>query len=231
MPIFPREKVESPDRTDFYFVPVEDPEKAVDMVCRMVCEHLPQKFGFDRVDDIQVLSPMQRGVLGCRNLNTVLQTALNPSGPAIERYGWTFRAGDKVMQMVNDYDKDVFNGDIGRVTKIDEVEQEVVVRFDDRPVKYDFNELDELHLSYATTVHKSQGSEYPVVVLPIHTQHYMMLQRNLLYTAITRSRKLVVLVGTLKALAIAVKNMDARRRVTLLKQRLQASLALACSSP
>ena len=227
MPIFPREKVESPDRTDFYFVPVEDPEKAVDMVCRMVCEHLPQKFGFDRVDDIQVLSPMQRGVLGCRNLNTVLQTALNPSGPAIERYGWTFRAGDKVMQMVNDYDKDVFNGDIGRVTKIDEVEQEVVVRFDDRPVKYDFNELDELHLSYATTVHKSQGSEYPVVVLPIHTQHYMMLQRNLLYTAITRSRKLVVLVGTLKALAIAVKNMDARRRVTLLKQRLQAAVGLA----
>jgi exodeoxyribonuclease V alpha subunit len=231
MPIFPREKVASPDRTDFYFVPVEDPEKAVDMVRRMVCEHLPQKFGFDRVDDIQVLSPMQRGVLGCRNLNTVLQEALNPSGPAIERYGWTFRAGDKVMQMVNDYDKDVFNGDIGRVTKIDEVEQEVVVRFDDRPVKYDFNELDELHLSYATTVHKSQGSEYPVVVLPIHTQHYMMLQRNLLYTAITRSRKLVVLVGTLKALAIAVKNMDSRRRVTLLKQRLQASVALAGSSP
>ncbi len=227
MPIFPREKVESPDRTDFYFVPVEDPEKAVDMVRRMVCEHLPQKFGFDRVDDIQVLSPMQRGVLGCRNLNTVLQEALNPSGPAIERYGWTFRAGDKVMQMVNDYDKDVFNGDIGRVAKIDEVEQEMTVRFDDRPVKYDFNELDELHLSYATTVHKSQGSEYPVVVLPIHTQHYMMLQRNLLYTAITRSRKLVVLVGTLKALAIAVKNMDARRRVTLLKQRLQAAVGLA----
>ncbi len=221
MPFFPREKV-SPGSTDFYFVQVEDPDKAVDMLRRMVCEHIPEKFGFDRVDDIQVLSPMQRGVLGCRNLNTLLQDALNPTGPAIQRYGWTFRMGDKVMQMVNDYDKDVFNGDIGRVTKIDEVEQEMTVRFDDRPVKYDFNELDELHLSYATTVHKSQGSEYPVVVLPIHTQHYMMLQRNLLYTAITRSRKLVVLVGTLKALAIAVKNMDARRRVTLLKQRLEA---------
>jgi ATP-dependent exoDNAse (exonuclease V) alpha subunit len=141
----------------------------------------------------------------------------------IQRYGWTFRVGDKVMQMVNDYDKDVFNGDIGRVAKIDEVEQEMTVRFDGRPVKYDFNELDELHLSYATTVHKSQGSEYPVVVLPIHTQHYMMLQRNLIYTATTRSRKLVVLVGTLKALAIAVKNMDARQRVTLLKQPLQAA--------
>ena len=178
---------------------------------------------FDPKTDIQVLSPMQRGTLGCRNLNTVLQETLNPTGPAIQRYGWTFRVGDKVMQMVNDYNKDVFNGDIGRLTGIDEVEQEVVVRFDDRPVKYDFNELDELHLSYATTVHKSQGSEYPVVVMPIHTQHYVMLQRNLLYTAITRSRKLVVLVGTQKALAIAVKNVDARRRVTLLKQRLQAS--------
>jgi exodeoxyribonuclease V alpha subunit len=224
MPSFPLEKVESPGSTDFYFVEIADPDQAVDLLRRLVCEHIPQKFGFDRVDDIQVLAPMQRGVLGCRNLNTVLQEALNPTGPAIQRYGWTFRVGDKVMQMVNDYDKDVFNGDIGRVAKIDEVEQEMTVRFEDRPVPYDFNELDELHLSYATTVHKSQGSEYPVVVLPIHTQHYLMLQRNLLYTAITRSRKLVVLVGTRKALAIAVKNVDARRRVTLLKQRLQASL-------
>ena len=222
MPTFPRRKVESPDATDFYFVDAADPDKAVDMVRRMVCEHIPRKFGFDRVDDIQVLSPMQRGTLGCRNLNAVLQEALNPSGPAVQRYGWTFRVGDKVMQTVNDYDKDVFNGEIGRVAGIDEVEQEMTVRFDDRPVKYDFNELDELHLSYATTVHKSQGSEHPVVVLPIHTQHYIMLQRNLLYTAVTRGRKLVVLVGTQKALAIAVRNMDARRRVTLLKQRLQA---------
>jgi exodeoxyribonuclease V alpha subunit len=213
--------VASPGSTDFYFVEVADPDKAVDMVRGMVCEHIPQKFGFDRIDEIQVLSPMQRGTLGCRNLNAVLQEALNPAGPAIQRYGWTFRMGDKVMQMVNDYDKDVFNGDIGQVAKIDEVEQEMTVRFDGRIVNYDFNELDELHLSYATTIHKSQGSEYPVVVLPIHTQHYMMLQRNLLYTAITRSRKLVVMVGTLKALAIAVRNMDARRRVTLLKQRLQ----------
>jgi len=231
MPTFPREKVESPGRTDFYFVEVAAPDKALDMVRRMVCEHIPEKFGFNRVDEIQVLSPMQRGVLGCRNLNAVLQEALNPTGPAIERYGWTFRVGDKVMQMVNDYGKDVFNGDIGRVTQLDEVEQEVVVRFDDRPVTYDFKELDELHLSYATTVHKSQGSEYPVVVMPIHTQHYMMLQRNLLYTAITRSRRLVVLVGTQRALAIAVKKMDARRRVTLLKERLQASSGPAPRCP
>ncbi len=223
MPTFPLEKVASPAETDFYMVQADDPDRAVEVLRALVCEHIPAKFGFDRVDDIQVLSPMQRGVLGCRNLNDVLQKALNPSGPAVERFGWTFRVGDKVMQMVNDYDKDVFNGDIGRVAGIDEVEQELTVTFDGRPVKYDLRELDELHLCYATTVHKSQGSEYPAVVLPVHTQHYVMLQRNLLYTAVTRGRKLVVLVGTKKALAIAVRNMDARRRVTMLKQRLQGA--------
>jgi exodeoxyribonuclease V alpha subunit len=223
MPLFPMEKVASPSDTDFYLVQVDDPERAVETLRALVCEHIPTKFGFDRMNDVQVLSPMQRGVLGCRNLNDLLQKALNPSGPAVERFGWTFRVGDKVMQMVNDYDKDVFNGDIGRVAGIDEVEQELTVSFDGRRVRYDLRELDELHLSYATTVHKSQGSEYPVVVLPLHTQHYMMLQRNLLYTAVTRARKLVVLVGTRKAVAIAVRNMDARRRVTMLKHRLQAA--------
>ena len=222
MPTFPLEKVASPDKTDFYMVQVEDPDQAVETLCNLVCDHIPYKFGFDRIDDIQVLSPMQRGRLGCRNLNDLLQHALNPSGPAVERFGWTFRVGDKVMQMINNYDKDVFNGDIGRVAAVDEVDQELTVRFDERLVKYDLRELDELHLSYATTVHKSQGSEYPVVVMPIHTQHYTMLQRNLLYTAITRGRKLVVLVGTRKALAIAVRKMDAHRRVTMLKERLQA---------
>jgi len=163
---------------------------------------------------------MQKGVLGCRNLNLSLQAALNPHGPSIQRYGWNFRVGDKVMQMVNNYDKDVFNGDIGRIVKLDDIEQELVVKFDDREVIYDFNELDELILSYATTVHKSQGSEYSAVIIPIHTQHYALLQRNLLYTAITRGRKLVVLVGTRKAIAIVVKRVDSRRRVTLLKERL-----------
>jgi exodeoxyribonuclease V alpha subunit len=139
----------------------------------------------------------------------------------VERYGWTFRIGDKVMQTVNDYEKDVFNGDIGRITGLDALDQEVVVQFEGRKVTYDFNELDELILSYAVTVHKSQGSEYPAVVIPIHTQHYAWLQRNLLYTAITRGRKLVVLVGTQKAVALAVKCMDLRRRVTLLKERLR----------
>jgi len=164
---------------------------------------------------------MQRGLLGCRNLNAALQENLNPEGPSVERYGWTFRIGDKVMQTVNDYDKDVFNGDMGRIESLDTVGQEVTVQFDGRRVTYEFNELDELILSYAITVHKSQGTEYPAVVIPIRTQHYALLQRNLLYTAITRGRKLVVLVGTQKAVAIAVKRMDSRRRVTLLKERLQ----------
>ena len=207
-------------KTDFYFIEAQDPEKAVDLIRRLVSEAIPARFGFDKFNDIQVLTPMQRGTLGSRGLNVVLQEALNPSGQSICRYGWTFRTGDKVMQTVNNYDKDVFNGDIGRITEIDEIEQEVVVQFDDRNVTYDYNELDELVLSYATTVHKSQGSEYPVVVMPIHMQHYMLLQRNLLYTAITRGRKLVVMVGLWKAVAIAVKKLSSISRVTLLKERL-----------
>ena len=220
MPLFPRQKVASPEATDFYFIPAEEPAKAVEIIRRLICQDLPEKFGLDRLEDVQLLSPMQRGELGVRNLNAVLQQALNPAGPAVERYGWTFRAGDKVMQTVNDYDKDVFNGDIGRVVQLDEGEQELAVSFDGRRVTYDFNELDELALSYAVTIHKSQGSEFPAVVVPVHTQHYVMLQRNLLYTAITRGRKLVVLVGTEKALALAVQRTEARRRVTLLRQRL-----------
>ena len=220
MPIFPKGKVDSPGKTDFYFISAEDPEKAVVLVRRLVCESMPDRFGLDPIEDIQVLTPMQRGILGNRHLNAVLQEDLNPKGPAVQRYGWTFRVGDKVMQIINNYEKDVFNGDIGRIAGIDEIDQEVVVRFDDRQVKYDFNELDELVLSYATTVHKSQGTEYPAVVMPIHTQHYVLLQRNLLYTAITRGRKLVVLVGSLKSVAIAVKRAHSVRRITMLKDRL-----------
>jgi exodeoxyribonuclease V alpha subunit len=162
----------------------------------------------------------ESGELGARNLNLVLQSNINPTGPSVQRYGWTYRVGDKVMQTVNNYDKDVFNGDIGSVSSIDDQEQELCVIFDGRSVIYDFKELDELVLSYATTVHKSQGSEYPAVIIPIHTQHYMMLQRNLLYTALTRARKLVVLIGTRKAVAMAVKRVQAQRRVTSLQQRL-----------
>lgn len=145
---------------------------------------------------------------------------MNPTGPAVEKFGWNFRMGDKVMQTVNDYEKDVFNGDIGRIAKIDETERELLVRYEDRDVVYDFNELDELQPAYAMTIHKSQGSEYPVVVMPIHTQHFMMLQRNLLYTGITRGKKLVVLVGMKKAIAIAVKRMESSKRITTLRQRL-----------
>ncbi|MHC4145158.1 MAG: SF1B family DNA helicase RecD2 [Planctomycetota bacterium] len=221
IPVFPRGKAQSPDQTDFYFVHAEEPEKAVSLVIDLTGKAIPDRFGFDRFNDIQVLSPMQRGLLGCRNLNTALQESLNPEGASVQRYGWTFRIGDKVMQTVNDYEKDVFNGDIGRIESIDTVDQEVVIRFEGRKVTYEFNELDELILSYAVTVHKSQGAEYPAVVIPIHTQHYALLQRNLLYTAITRGRKLVVLVGTQKAVAIAVKRMDSRRRVTLLTERLK----------
>ena len=223
-PVFP-ETYRKEDTSDFYFVKAEEPEDGVALVLKLVTESIPRRFGFDVMEDIQVLSPMQRGELGARNLNLVLQAALNPSAPGVTRFGWTFREGDRVMQTVNDYDKDVFNGDIGRVSSLDAQEQELRVRFDDREVAYDFGELDELVLAYATTVHKSQGSEYPAVVVPVHTQHYIMLQRNLLYTAITRAKKLVVLVGTAKALAIAAKRVSSRHRVTTLKERLTECFA------
>ena len=219
-PVFPQGKVTDVRETDFYFFPAQEPEQALSEIVRLVKEAIPKNFRLNAIDDIQVLTPMQRGDLGARNLNRVLQLTLNPTGPAIERFGWNFRVGDKVMQTVNDYEKDVFNGDIGRIAKIEEIEKEITIRYDDRHVVYDFNELDELQPSFAITIHKSQGSEYPVVVVPIHTQHYMMLQRNLLYTAVTRGKKLVVLVGTKKAIAIAVKKMESSKRITTLKERL-----------
>jgi exodeoxyribonuclease V alpha subunit len=166
---------------------------------------------------------MRNGELGARHLNVRLQETLNPSGDGIDRFGWTFRIGDRVMQTANDYEKNVFNGDIGRIRAIDREEQEVTVAFDGRPVSYGFGELDELALAYAATVHKSQGSEYPAVVVPIHTQHYVMLQRNLLYTAVTRARKVVVLVGTKEAVALATNRVSSRHRITTLKERLAAA--------
>jgi len=224
----------APDSTgDFYFVQGEDPEQAVGLLIRVVTERIPQRFGFDPVRDIQVLTPMHRGVLGARNLNQLLQARLNPpaEGKAeIERFGYVYRTGDKVLQLENDYDKEVFNGDIGVVAKVDMVDSEVTVDFDGRPVVCDFGELDELVPAYAMTIHKSQGSEFPAVVIPVHTQHYAMLQRNLLYTAITRGKRLVVLVGTSKAVAIAVKRADARRRYTGLRWRLLQASPASCSS-
>jgi exodeoxyribonuclease V alpha subunit len=208
--------------TDFYFIEASEPEAIQDLVVRLVKERIPSRFKFDPKTEIQVLTPMNRAVLGARNLNQVLQTALNPcdGGPEVQRFGWTFRIGDRVIQTENDYNRDVFNGDLGIIEKINRLEQEMVVSFEGRLVEYDFGDLDELALAYVLSIHKSQGSEFPCVVIPIHTQHYMMLQRNLLYTAVTRGKGLVVLVGTKKALGMAVRRQDTARRYTALKGRL-----------
>jgi len=205
---------------DFYFVELEDPLKVLEMIVNLVKNRIPQRFGLDAVDDIQVLTPMHRGLIGTANMNLELQKALNPGDEGVYRGGQTFRAGDKVMQIRNNYDKEVFNGDIGRIVRFDDEMQEVTVRMDNRDVLYDYGELDELVTAYAVSVHKAQGSEYPAVIMPVLTQHYLLLQRNLIYTAVTRGKKLVVLVGTKKAMAMAVKNNKTQKRFTLLKQRL-----------
>jgi exodeoxyribonuclease V alpha subunit len=212
-----------PGKGDFYFVAADAPEAIVRKILTMVRERIPARFGLDPVRDVQVLTPMQRTELGVRNLNVRLQEALNlaAGGPCVEREGWTFRVGDKVLQTVNNYQKEVFNGDIGRVAAIDPDEQELTVDYDGRPIAYDFGELDELTLAYATSIHKAQGSEYPAVLIPLHTQHYALLQRNLLYTAITRGKRLVVLVGSVKALSMAVQRQDTARRYTGLRWRLE----------
>ena len=211
------------DEADFYFVPAADPEQAVSRIVELVGKRIPNRFGFDPIKDIQVLCPMNRGGVGARSLNIELQAALNPAGDKkVERFGWTFAPGDKVMQIENDYDKDVYNGDIGMIEDIDMVEGEVVVDFEGRSVNFVFGELDTLVPAYAATIHKSQGSEYPAVVIPVMTQHYAMLQRNLIYTGVTRGKKLVVLVGQKKAVAIAVKNVSGRRRWSKLDEWLLA---------
>ncbi len=182
-------------------------------------ERIPARFGLDPVRDVQVLCPMNRGGLGARSLNLELQQALNPPGELrVERFGWTFSVGDKVMQAENDYDKEVYNGDLGFITRIDPDAAEVVIDFEGREVAYDFGELDEVVPAYATTVHKAQGSEYPAVVIPLVTQHWSMLRRNLVYTAVTRGKKLVVVVGQPRALAIAVRGAQARRRWSKLRE-------------
>jgi exodeoxyribonuclease V alpha subunit len=185
---------------------------------------MPGKFGLDAARDIQVLCPMNRGSLGTRELNARLQARLNPARPgeaAVMKFGWEYRVRDKVMQTENDYDKEVFNGDIGQILKIDGVENEVTVRFDAREVTYEFGELDELSPAYAITIHKSQGSEFPAVVMPLAMQHYLLLQRNLVYTGVTRGRRVVVLVGQPKALAMAVRNQRTQSRYSGLLARLK----------
>jgi len=185
---------------------------------------MPARFKLDAIRDIQVLAPMNRGSLGVRELNARLQAELNPARPEepfVEKFGWQFRMRDKVIQTENDYDKAVFNGDIGQIVKIDPIESEVTLKFDQREVVYDYGELDELSLAYAITIHKSQGSEFPAVVIPLATQHYLLLQRNLIYTGVTRGKRLVVLVGQEKALAMAVRNNRTEKRFSGLLARLR----------
>jgi exodeoxyribonuclease V alpha subunit len=210
----PNMNVKKDDRSDFYFVEARDPEDGVSKIIEIVKNRLPRKFGFDPVTEVQVLCPMNRGGLGARSLNVELQKALNPpiDDIFIERFGHTYRVGDKVMQTDNDYDKEVFNGDLGYVRQIDLELQELVIEFDGKPVEYQFGELDEVALAYAVSIHKSQGSEYPAVVIPMAMQHYMMLRRNLLYTGITRGRQMVVIVGQKKAIGMAVRGRIETRR-------------------
>ena len=210
--------------SDFYFIEKNDPEAVVGIILRLIETNIPRRFDFDPFEDIQVLSPMHKGIAGTGNLNREIQELLNPSGQGIQRGEDAFRIGDKVMQVRNNYDKDVYNGDIGRIRRIDSAERQVLVRFDGRDVDYDFNEMDELMLAYAVSVHKSQGSEYPAVIIPVLSQHYVLLQRNLIYTAMTRGRRLVVMVGAPKALAIAIKNNKPNLRYTRLEKRLQWAL-------
>lgn len=201
--------------SDFYFIPAHDSEDCREKLLDVVQNRIPKKFGFHPVNDIQILCPMNRGGVGARSLNIDLQHALNPSSdPKVERFGFTYGKGDKVMQITNNYTKDVYNGDIGFISQIDPEAQELIVVFDDKSVSYDFGELDEIVLAYATTIHKSQGSEYPAIVIPLMIQHFPMLKRNLLYTGITRGKKLVVVIGEKKALAIAVKDRQTRKRYT-----------------
>jgi exodeoxyribonuclease V alpha subunit len=221
-PSTPKGQQESKDEIrDFYFIEEEDPERVATLILELCTQRIPSRFGFDPFEQVQVISPMHRGTAGAENLNALLQNELNPKGPELRRAGWIYRLNDKVMQLRNDYDKEVYNGDMGRIIQVDQEQNEIAVLFDDRSIPYEAAELDELVPAYAISVHKSQGNEYPAVILPLLTQHYMLLQRNLVYTAVTRGKKLVVIVGTRKALGIAIRNNKTQERYTLLQRQLQ----------
>jgi len=224
--VFPSLKPSSQGLDDFYFLEQGDPEEVLRIILKLTKDRIPRRFGLDSLDDIQVLTPMHKGIVGTGNLNAELQKVLNPREADLTRGGRSFRMNDKVMQIRNNYDKEVFNGDIGRIAGIDAESQQVIIAFDGREVVYEYPDLDEIVLAYAVSVHKSQGSEYPAVIMPILTQHYVLLQRNLIYTAVTRAKRLVVMVGTKKALAIAVKNDKTQKRYTYLRQRLEPPMAL-----
>lgn len=209
--------------SDFYFIPKDDAEEAANLMVDLIKYHIPRRFGFDPVNEVQLLTPMHRGPVGAENMNSRLQAALNPNAPEVRRGEKSFRLHDKVMQVRNNYDKDIFNGDIGRIVYLDAKEKKLSVDFDGVVMPYGFDELDELIPAYAISIHKSQGSEYPAVVIPIMMQHYVLLQRNLIYTGVTRGKKLVVLVGEAKALGIAIRNNKTGRRFTRLAERLASS--------
>lgn len=211
--------------SDFYYIDAQDPEQVLKDILGLVTQRLPKKYGFDPLRDIQVLAPMRKGIIGIENLNAALQAALNQKDSPIFRGGQKYLVGDKVMQLRNDYKREVYNGDIGYIREIDPAEQQVVVQMDDHEVIYEFSDLDELALAYAVSVHKFQGSECPCVVMPVHTQHFKLLHRNLLYTGVTRGKKLVVLVGTTKALSMAVRNDEVKKRFTGLRHALMDSVA------
>ena len=209
--------------TDFFFIRQEDPEQVAEQIVKLVRLRLPKAYN-QPVSNIQVLTPMQRSVVGAANLNMMLQQALNTNEQGLTRGGYTYKLGDRVMQIRNNYDKNVFNGDIGFVEKVNLEDRTLIINFDDHSVEYEVSELDEVTLAYATTIHKSQGSEYPIVVIPVLMTHFVMLQRNLIYTGITRAKKICVLIGQTKALSYAVRNLTVSKRNTLLKERLRGTV-------
>jgi exodeoxyribonuclease V alpha subunit len=213
--------------SDFHFVACRDAEDGVAKIIEIVRDRIPARFGLDPIRDVQILCPMNRGGLGARALNLELQKLLNPPDEsAVQRFGWIFGVGDKVMQVENDYDKDVYNGDLGFIRAVDPEAGDVLIEFDGREVTYGLGELDELVLAYATTIHKSQGSEYPAVVIPLTTQHYPMLRRNLVYTGVTRGKRLVVIVGQRRAIGIAVRGGQSLRRWSKLKEWLRTTQSI-----
>jgi exodeoxyribonuclease V alpha subunit len=219
MPVFPKTE-EQRAKSDMFFIEKHEPSEALETIKALVQERIPQRFGLDSLREIQVISPMRRGSLGVMNLNAELQALLNRDSRALVRGGRTWKRGDKVMQITNNYDRDVFNGDLGFIREIDTEEQSLSVDFEGREVFYEFSDLDELELAYAITIHKSQGSEFPAVVIALHSQHHVMLQRNLLYTAITRGSRLVTIVGKKGALARAVREARQSQRLSGLGRRL-----------
>ena len=223
LPDFP-DATEIDDLSDFYFIEQGDPDRAAARIVELCCEKLPAKFGLDPVNDIQVLTPMHKGTVGTINLNSLLQKVLNRQPVDMKTTGISFKSGDKVMHLKNNYQKEVYNGDIGIVDRIDNQKAELAVNYYGKTVSYDFDELDEMTMAYAISIHKSQGSEYPAVIVPLMTQHYVLLQRNLLYTAMTRGKKLVILIGTRKALNIALKNDKSHRRLSRLADRLNSNI-------